>query len=473
MVSSISQSEPNDFRVGLGPSSNFAPSLTGGQIQIHPIASLNPYQSRWTIKARVTSKGDIKTWTNAKGEGKLLSIELLDALGGQIRATMFNDAVDKFSDLLQEGRVYTISKGQLKLANKKFSRLPNDYELTLGVDADIQYVGEDTGIQHQKFSFKPNIETITQVEKDEYVDVIGVVSNVGPITTLTTKKQTEINKRVVTLTDNSLTSIELTFWGDAADRYNEDVLGNNPILAVKNCRVSDFGGKSLSASFDSSVFINPDRIETQQLRVWWDREGHLAQAEPMTRKAAAAAGGATSAERKLLCAIKDEQLGFHEKPDYFSVRATVTYFRSDMDKAPWYMACPAPNCNKKVTPGAQGDYICDKCNKSYPNFEARYILSLLICDSTGAQWLNAFNEQAEQLLGHKANELLSYKEQGMQQEYDNVFNQANFKSYIFKCRAKSENVQDETRVRCHLLSLQQIDYAAESKYLIDEITKYQ
>jgi replication factor A1 len=39
-----------------------------------PIKSLNPYQNRWTIKARLLSKGDIKTWRNNKGEGKLFSV---------------------------------------------------------------------------------------------------------------------------------------------------------------------------------------------------------------------------------------------------------------------------------------------------------------------------------------------------------------------------------------------------------------
>ena len=33
---------------------------------------------RWTIRARVTNKSGIRTWSNSKGEGKLFSIDLLD-----------------------------------------------------------------------------------------------------------------------------------------------------------------------------------------------------------------------------------------------------------------------------------------------------------------------------------------------------------------------------------------------------------
>jgi replication factor A1 len=60
---------------------------------------------RWTIKARITSKSDIRRWSNAKGEGTLFSIDLLDSDGGEIRATFFKEACDKWFPVLEEGKV--------------------------------------------------------------------------------------------------------------------------------------------------------------------------------------------------------------------------------------------------------------------------------------------------------------------------------------------------------------------------------
>jgi replication factor A1 len=106
---------------------------------IFPIKSINPYQNKWTIKARVTHKSEIKTWRNAKGDGKLFSLDLIDD-SGEIRATAFNDTVDKFYDSIEVNRVYYFSKAQVKAAKRQFSSIRNEYELTLDVNSIVQQV---------------------------------------------------------------------------------------------------------------------------------------------------------------------------------------------------------------------------------------------------------------------------------------------------------------------------------------------
>lgn len=70
-----------------------------------PIASLNPYQGNWTIKAKLSSKGTIRTFRNAKGEGRVCTIELCDESGTAIQATMWKDAIDKYDAILEVGKV--------------------------------------------------------------------------------------------------------------------------------------------------------------------------------------------------------------------------------------------------------------------------------------------------------------------------------------------------------------------------------
>lgn len=54
---------------------------------------------------RVTKKSDMRTWSNARGEGKLFSIDLLDEEGSEVKGTFFKADADKWFDQLQEGQV--------------------------------------------------------------------------------------------------------------------------------------------------------------------------------------------------------------------------------------------------------------------------------------------------------------------------------------------------------------------------------
>jgi replication factor A1 len=115
---------------------------SAGAMNIHPIEALSPYAHKWTIKARCTSKSDIKTWHNKNGEGKLFSVSFLDD-SGEIRATGFNDQCDALFDQFQEGGVYYISSPcRVQLAKRQFSNVNNDYELTFERDTVVERVSE-------------------------------------------------------------------------------------------------------------------------------------------------------------------------------------------------------------------------------------------------------------------------------------------------------------------------------------------
>lgn len=298
----------------------------------------------------------------------------------------------------------------MKPANKKFSRLPNEYELTLNTDAEVIPVDDDSGIESTRFDFVP-IEAIQKIEPNEFVDVIGVLVGVQPLTNITSKAGQELRKRALTLVDKTLCQVEVTLWGDQAEKYDEVTLGAYSVVAIKACKVSDFGGRSLSSSFQSQLFLNPDHAEAHQLRAWYDANGaSLTDLQNISKQARGGdgGGGPGANQRKYLSDIKDEGLGMKDKPDFFVTRGTITFFKHDFEKGsmPWYNACPQPNCNKKVTEEA-GAWHCDKCNRNYPAPSPRFILSLMVCDATGSTWLTAFNDAAQGLLNGTTAEQLN------------------------------------------------------------------
>lgn len=106
---------------------------------IYPIEALSPYQNKWTIKARVTNKSEVKSWANQRGDGKLFSVTFMDETG-EIRATGFNKAVDALYEKFQEDKVYYVSKARVSVAKKKFSNLPNEYEITMEPTTEVEEV---------------------------------------------------------------------------------------------------------------------------------------------------------------------------------------------------------------------------------------------------------------------------------------------------------------------------------------------
>ncbi len=225
--------------------------------------------SRWTIKARITSKSDIRRWSNAKGEGTLFSIDLLDNEGGEIRATFFKDACEKFFPVLEEGKVYTFSGGTLKLVqNRQFTTIKNQYELTFGVHSAIQAASDDIGIQKQNYNFT-KISAIADTEVNATIDVIAIVRSATEVSEIVSQKQSGkvMQKRELTLVDDTMSEVRLTLWGEKATNPHFK-WHDSPVVAFKGVKIGDFGGRSLSALQSTSIQESPEIPEGHALYQW-------------------------------------------------------------------------------------------------------------------------------------------------------------------------------------------------------------
>ncbi|KAF1804516.1 hypothetical protein V8B55DRAFT_1499736 [Mucor lusitanicus] len=424
------------------------------------ISNLNPYQTRWHIKARVTQKSDIKKWHNSKSDGQLFSVHLLDS-SGEIKATIFTDQVDRFYNLLEEGKVYYISKARVTMARKQFSTLNNEYELIFENGTEIQACEEASNIPQVKYNFV-KIADIDKCEKDSNCDVLGVVTEDMGVSEIITKSTGRpLKKRELTLADDSLKTIRITFWGNQAEQFDAS---GSPVIACKGVRVNDFSGRSLSLSSSAICKVNPNIPEATRLKQWYADKGASSQFNSYSGMVGVSGEGITKRSKITLQEAKDEKLGMGDKPDYFEVRAALAYAKTENFA---YAGCP--ECKKKITLESNG-WRCEKCQKTYPTPDYRYILTASIEDATAQIYINMFDDQAKMLMGMSANELMAIKESDNQAAIAAISKML-FNRYNFKLRAKQETYNDITRTKFTCVDLTPVNFIKDSHELIASIDK--
>jgi len=425
-----------------------------------PINALNPYYNKWTIRAKVMKKGDVRTWSNARGEGKLFSFELADDQGGEIKCTLFRDGADKFFDMIKEGNTYVISRANLKPANAQYNTCKNDYELNGDGNTNIEQAQEDIKVT-VNYDFK-SIGDLTNVGVGSTIDIIGAVTEVKDVRTVNTKRGDSVSVRDLVICDDSNASVSCSLWGSNCENFDSQI---GTIVCMKGVKVGDFNGVSLSAMGSTQIAISPDIPRAHEIKGWYDGGN----ATNITSLSTGGGGGTRGPkESKTLGQIKEEDMGRGEKPDWFETTAMVSFIKHD---ATWHYVA-APESKKKCVDNGDGTWSCEAENKTYQNHEVirRYILSLTLNDHTGVQWFSAFDDVGVKLLGKTADELYQIKEMdGGDAEFEKVFAQANFQEVNVVARAKYETYQDEARLKCTANSLEPVNYTTSASKMLGNI----
>ncbi|KAJ0236324.1 Replication protein A 70 kDa DNA-binding subunit D [Hirschfeldia incana] len=444
--------------------------------RVHPLVSLNPYQGSWTIKVRVTNKGNMRSYKNARGEGCVFNVELTDEEGTQIQATMFNDAARKFYERFQMGKVYYISRGSLKLANKQFKTVQNDYEMTLNENSEVEEASnEEMFVPETKFNFVPIEELGMYVNQRELIDLMGVVQSVSP--TMSIRRRTDgemIPKRDITLADESKKTVVVSLWNDLATGVGQELLDmadESPVIAIKSLKVGDYQGVSLSTISRSNVVINPESPEAKKLKSWYDSEGKETSMSSIGSGInASAKNGSWSmyTDRVLLSHITSNPSLGDDKPAFFSTRGYISFIKPDQTM--WYQACKT--CNKKVTEAMDSGYWCEGCQKKDKECSLRYIMVVKVSDSTGEAWFSSFNDEAEKIIGCSADELNKLRSEGGEvNEFQTKLKEATWSSHVFRISVTQNEYNGEKRQRVTVKGVAPVDFAAEARLLLQDISK--
>ncbi|WOG93789.1 hypothetical protein DCAR_0313076 [Daucus carota subsp. sativus] len=456
---------------------NMAPSARMAMTRrVHPLVSLNPYQGNWTIKVRLTNKGNMRNYKNARGEGCVFNVELTDEDGTQIQATMFNEAAKKFYDRFQLGKAYYISKGTLRVANKQFKTVPNDYEMTLNENSVVEEaIDEGTFIPETKFNFVPIDQLGPYVNNSELVDVIGVVQSVSPTMSIRRKSNNEtIPKRDITIADESKKTVVVSLWNDLATTVGQDLLDiadQSPIVALKSLKVGDFQGVSLSALSRTVIVVNPETPESRKLKSWYDSEGKdssMASVGTGLSPSSKSGGRSMYTDRVSVSYITSNPSLGEDKPVFFSTKGYISFIKPDQSM--WYRACKT--CNKKVTEAIGSGFWCEGCQKNDDSCNLRYIMVAKVADASGEALLSFFNDQAENVIGCSADELDKLRSQdGDGSTYQMKLKEATWVPHLFRVSVVPQEYNNEKRQRITVRTVAPVDYAAESRFLLEEITK--
>jgi replication factor A1 len=267
--------------------------------------------------------------------------------------------------------------------------------------------------------------------------VIKEVGQTSQIVSKTTSKP--YDKRDLLLVDNTGFSVRLTVWGNLATNFSAMP---ESVVAFKGVKVSDFGGRSLSLLSSGTMTVDPDIEEAHRLKGWYDAQGrsdtftsHASMSDAVT------SGGGKLDQYKTIAQIREEQLGMSEEADFFSLKATIIYIKQDNVS---YPACPSAECNKKVSELDPGQWRCEKCDKTYPKPEYRYIMLINVSDHTGQLWLNCFDEVGRLIMGKTADDLVNIEAEN-KYEASELFQEANCQTWNFRCKAKMDHYGDQQR----------------------------
>ncbi|KAH9425869.1 60S acidic ribosomal protein P1 [Dermatophagoides pteronyssinus] len=405
-----------------------------------PISVLTPFYNAWTIRALCVHKSPLRTYSNQRGQGRVFNFDVCDDTG-EIRVTCFNDECDRFYDLIQKDRCYFIGRGMIKSANKKFSSVNNDYEISLTSNSFVKpCVDNQIEAPKLRYKFIP-LSRIVEMEANNTVDVIGVIRSVGELDSIISRKTSkELLKREVVIVDKSLAEARLTLWGEQAQTFDGQP---NQVLALKGASIGDFKGKTLSARDSTNIVVDPDLPEKDLLTTWYSTLDPSENFNQLS-KSDSPAGSNFGPNYRFIAQIIPKKIQSGETLNFQTV-ATVQAFSRIQNHL--YKSCGQNNCQKKVSDNdGSGTYHCSKCDRTSAVFEWRLMVNVMLTDVSGSFWVTLFQEQAEKLLGKSVAELSRLYEED-QNLYIAALDEIRFKQFNFRIYTRLDTYNEEIRMR--------------------------
>ena len=92
-----------------------------------------------------------------------------------------------------------------------------------------------------------------------------------------------------------------------------------------------------------------------------------------------------------------------------------------------------------------GSRRCESCDKEFDRPLYRYILNTNVSDHTGSLWMTCFDDAGKLVIGKSADEMMDLKDAGDDAAYRAALENANCRTWVFRCRAKMDTYMEQQR----------------------------
>ena len=455
----------------------------------------------YKLLVKVTSKGEVKQYKS--GKGKLFSFVMMDELGNKMQAVAFDKAVDKFIDEITENEIYESSGGYIRTSDKRFDPPGSDYKLIVTESTTIIKKNDEEKNFKDKFTEPDNkfwsLNEVKDAPVNTIVNVVCIVADKGETNYKDTKSGSILIRKMYVM-DQSSEKMELTLWRNLTQLN----VNNGDILVCKKIRVNDFGGKNLTSTTESKIYINPIITdfpeiskEIQSLKIYSEQNelnkdinqdeknsnnnnenNNIKKKEEIKNNIINNNISANIIQKKeyndkivYIDYILDEMnkyimTDFDHRFPFYKIRATVTHLGHTEKN--FYPGCPNRECNRKLT-FANGDWICQSCRQSFKNPRYYYSLNIRVKDCSSEYWVDIFGKPAEMIMNISADDYRNILVNRDEEKLSQISEGVEYKEFYFLLKVKLNKYNDTTKKKFTATKIEKINKKENIGRLINDI----
>ena len=459
----------------------------------------------YKLLVKVTSKGEIKQYRS--GKGKLFSFVIMDELGNKMQAVGFDKIADKFKDEIVENNIYEITGGYIRTADKRFDPPGSDYKLILTESTIITKKDDEEKNFKDKFTDPDNkfwnINEIKEAQINTIVNVVCLVGDKGEPTYKDTKSGSILIRKMFVL-DQSNEKMELTLWRNLTQLN----MNNGDILVCKKVRVNDFGGKNLTSTTESKIYINPIITdfpeiakEIQSLKLFAEQNEINKGINPQSdnnndnniKKNESTKANIASNKPEInnsninnnntiqkkefndkivyIDSILDEMnkyalTDFDHRFPFYKIRATVTHLGHTEKN--FYPGCPNRECNRKLT-FSNGDWICQSCRQSFKTPRYYYSLNIRVKDCSSEYWVDIFGKPAEMIMNINADDYRNILVNRDEEKLGQISEGVEYKEFYFLLKVRLNKYNDTTKKKFTATKIERINKKESTGKLMNDL----